>query len=84
MANETLNQQLVMCIDAVSKIADLWQNSDDDARNGLAHSLFEEIIYALDKEQIVDFRLKAWAEQFLVLRGQQSRLLKVLVESEPF
>ena len=58
-----------MCIDAVTKIAELWENSTDEGRNGLAHNLFEEIVYDLDKQQIVDFKLKVWAEQFLVLRG---------------
>ena len=65
-----MSQQLLLCIDAVTKIAELWENSTDEGRNGLAHNLFEEIVYDLDKQQIVDFKLKAWAEQFLVLRGQ--------------
>ena len=33
--------------------------------------LFEEIVYDLDLQQIVDFRLKSWAERFLVVRGMQ-------------
>jgi hypothetical protein len=28
-----------------------------------------EIIYDLDKRQIVDFKMKSWAESFLVLRA---------------
>src|SRR5947208_2139645 len=32
---ETMSQQLVMCIDAVTKIAELWQNSTDEGRRGL-------------------------------------------------
>ena len=65
-----MSQQLLLCIDAVTKIAELWENSTDEGRNGLAHNLFEEIVYDLDKQQIVDFKLKAWVEQLLILRGQ--------------
>jgi hypothetical protein len=46
---ETMSQQLLMCIDAVTKIAEPWQNSTDEGRHGLAHNLFEEIVYDLDK-----------------------------------
>jgi hypothetical protein len=35
----------------------------------LAHSLFDEIVYDLDRQRIVDFKIKAWAEPFLVLRA---------------
>src|SRR5690606_22261549 len=31
-------------------------------------SLFEYVVYDLDKQRIVDFRLKGWADRFLVLR----------------
>ncbi len=67
---ETMSQQLAMCADAMTKLASLWSDSTDEGKRGLAHNLFEELVYDLDKQQIVDFRLKAWAEQFLILRGQ--------------
>lgn len=35
-----------------------------------ARNLFDEIIYDLDQQRIVSFKLKTWAQQFLVLRGQ--------------
>jgi len=30
--------------------------------------LFDEIVYDLDKQQIIGFKLKSWAEQFLMVR----------------
>jgi hypothetical protein len=34
----------------------------------MARHLFEYVVYDLDRQEIVDFRLKPWADQFLVLR----------------
>lgn len=65
-----LNAQLAMCVDAVTRISSVWRNSDDDDRRGLAHNLFEEIVYDLDRQRIVSFRLKSWAERFLIVRGE--------------
>ena len=59
-----------MCVDAVTKVSTLWAGSGDEDRRGLAHNLFEELIYDLDQKRIVSFRLREWAEQFLIIRGQ--------------
>lgn len=45
----------------------------DDSRamedmQGMARFLCEYDIFDLDKQKIVDFRLKAWADQFFTLR----------------
>ena len=66
---EKMNAQLAMCVDAVTKIGVLWADSADEDRRGLAHTLFDEIVYDLDTQKIVSFRLKVWADQFLTLRG---------------
>lgn len=66
---QKLALELVMCIDAIEKIRELWVNGDPEDRQGLARSLFTEIVYDLDVRRIVDFKLKPWAEQFLVLSG---------------
>lgn len=66
---EKLNSQLAMCVDAVTKISVLWANSTDEDRRGLAHTLFDEIVYDLDTQRIVSFQLKEWADQFLVVCG---------------
>ncbi len=35
----------------------------------MARMLFEYVVYDLDRQQIVDFRLKPWADRYLVLRA---------------
>lgn len=56
-------------MDAISKIRNLWDTITQKERRDLVHYLFEYIIYDLDTRRIVDFRLKAWADRFLVLRS---------------
>ena len=60
--------ELTMCIHAVDVITRLWEISEDEDKQGMARHLFEHIIYDLDRQEIVDFRLKPWADQFLMLR----------------
>ncbi len=57
-----------MCIHAVETINRLWEVSNDEDRQGMARHLFEYVVYDLDRQEIVDFRLKPWADQFLMLR----------------
>ncbi len=61
--------ELAMCMDAVEKLASLWDIGDDEDRQGMARSLFSYIVYDLDTRRIVDFRLKPWADRSLVLRS---------------
>ena len=61
--------ELAMCMDAIEKLAQLWDIGDDEDRQGMARSLFSYIVYNLDSRRIVDFRLKPWADRFLVLRS---------------
>lgn len=60
--------ELRMCLNIVNQIIELWESSRDEDRQQMAHMLFEYIVYDLDRRQIVDFRLKAWADRYLVLR----------------
>jgi DNA invertase Pin-like site-specific DNA recombinase len=66
---EKVALELGMCIEAVDRLVRLWDISDDEDRQGLARSLFTEVIYDLDTQRIVDFKLKPWADRFLVLRS---------------
>src|SRR5450432_1405610 len=61
--------ELAMCMEAVDKLARLWDAGDEEDKQGMARSLFSYIVYDLDARRIVDFRLKSWAERFLVLRS---------------
>lgn len=55
---------------AFSQLLDLWAGTDSDERSRLAASLFQYLVIDLDVEQIVDFRLHAWADQYLCLRAE--------------
>ena len=66
--SEKLAVELTMCVHAVETITRLWQVSTDEDKQGMARHLFEYVTYDLDRQEIVDFRLKPWADQFLVLR----------------
>jgi DNA invertase Pin-like site-specific DNA recombinase len=61
--------ELTMCIDAVDRLVANWEKSSDEDKQGLAQSLFENIVYDLDRQQIVSFKLKPWADRFLVFRS---------------
>ena len=45
------------------------RSTTGEDRKILAQSLFDEISYDLDRKRIVDFKIKSWAEPFLVLRA---------------
>jgi hypothetical protein len=61
--------ELTVCMDAIDKVARLWDISEDEDRQGMARTLFSHIVYDLDTRRIVDFKLKPWADRFLVLRA---------------
>jgi DNA invertase Pin-like site-specific DNA recombinase len=65
---ERVALELSMCLDAIDKVAQLWDIAEPEERRTMAHNLFEHITYNLDTQRIVDFRLKSWASRFLVLR----------------
>ncbi len=60
--------ELTMALEAVNKIVTMWENSTEEDKQGLAKVLFERIVFDLDKQKIVDFRLKGWVEKYFVLR----------------
>lgn len=66
---EKLGIELAMCVDVVSKIVHLWESSDDEDKQGMARHLFESTTFDLDQQRIVNFKLKPWANRYMVLRG---------------
>jgi hypothetical protein len=60
--------ELMVAIEAVNQIATLWEGSGDEGRYHMACNLVEYLVYDLDERRIVDFRLKPWAANFMVLR----------------
>ena len=67
---EKIGLELAVCLEAVDKIAKLWEGDNDEDKQGLARSLFHYLVYDLDTQRIVDFRLKPWADRFITLRGR--------------
>jgi hypothetical protein len=65
--------ELGMCLDAVDKIARLWDGADADDRQGMAQNLFDELVINVDTRRIESFKLKPWADRFLVLRMELYR-----------
>jgi len=61
--------ELAMCIDAVEKLHFIWEQSNDEDRQGFVRNLFEWVEYDLDARRITNFRLKSWADRFIILRG---------------
>lgn len=50
--------QLVVCVEVLTKLVQLWELSSDQDKQELVRSLFEELVFDLDKQQIVGFKLK--------------------------
>lgn len=61
--------ELTKCLDVIEQVAKLWDIADPKERQLMARNLFDFIVYNLDEQRIVDFRLKPWADRFLVLRA---------------
>ncbi|MCB9450262.1 MAG: hypothetical protein H6672_02415 [Anaerolineaceae bacterium] len=66
---EQLAMELSMCVQAVETLGRMWDISDDEDKQGMARHLFEYITYDMGTQQIIDFRLKPWVDQFLTLRA---------------
>ncbi len=59
-----------MCMDVIGKIAQMWDTASPEYKQDMARNLFEYLVYDLDTRRIVDFRLKPWADRFLILRAK--------------
>ncbi len=60
---------LALVVNAVNQIVRVWDGSNEKAKQDFVRVLFSSITYNLDTRRIVDFKLKPWADQFLVLRA---------------
>ncbi|MCI0714378.1 MAG: recombinase family protein [Chloroflexi bacterium] len=66
---EKIQIELNSCLAIIQQMATLWESSSPKEKKGMAEKLFEKVIYDLDTGEITDFRLKPWADRFLVLRS---------------
>lgn len=59
---------LRLTTEMISNLVQHWHQGSAQDRRGLAHSLFEYLVYDLDTQQITDFKLKPWAELLMQLK----------------
>ena len=62
--------ELTHCLTAFTELVQSWDDARGDQRLRLARGLFQYLVYDLDQQKIVDFRLHPWADQYLILRGE--------------
>jgi hypothetical protein len=65
-----LGARLAMAMDGIARIVRLWEASNAEDGRGLTASLFDEIVYDLDRQPIVVVRFKQWADEYLLIRGR--------------
>lgn len=61
--------ELRQCMAALGMVAHQFSTSRPENQQALVRSLFDHLVYDLDERQIVDFRLKPWADRYMVLRA---------------
>jgi DNA invertase Pin-like site-specific DNA recombinase len=54
---------------AMGQISAGFPAASVETKREMAHSLVDHLVYDLDQKRIVDFRLKAWADPYLILRA---------------
>jgi len=66
---QKITLELTTTMEMVRRLQEFWNVSAGEDRKLLVQSLFDEIVYDLDRKRIVDFKVKSWAEPFLQLRA---------------
>jgi DNA invertase Pin-like site-specific DNA recombinase len=66
---QKIHLELTTTMEMVKRVKQFWDMTQGEDRKLLAHSLFDEIVYDLDKRRVVDFKVKSWAEPYLILRA---------------
>jgi len=61
--------ELALCLNAVEQLIRVWESGSATDRQSLVRGLFTSVTCDLDTRRITDFRLKPWAERYLVLRA---------------
>ena len=66
---EQASLEFMLCVETIGRLASLWEMSSGEDRQGMVRMLFEYVEYDLDTRHITSFRLKPWADNYLVLRA---------------
>ena len=74
--------ELAMCLNAVDRIARIWETGSAQDKQSLIQGLFTAVYYDLDTRRITDFKLKPWADRYLVVRTNLYEAEKAAVSQE--
>jgi hypothetical protein len=61
--------EFALCLETIEKLLTFWAIASDEDKQGMVRLLFKYIEYDLDIKRITDFRLKPWADKFVILRA---------------
>ena len=67
---EQATLELALCVETLGQLSQLWDMASGEDKQGMVQMLFEYVEYDLDAQRITDFRLKPWADNFIVVRAQ--------------
>ncbi len=59
---------LKLTTEMVSNLIHNWHEGSTEVRRAFANSLFEYLVYDLDIQRLVDFKLRPWAELLMQLK----------------
>ena len=65
---------LALCMNVVSQIASVWDKGSAADKQALVQGLFVGVYYDLDTRRITGFKLKPWADKYLVVRANLNAL----------
>ena len=74
MQGKEVEAAILVNLDMISDLSTNWEQSSDSTRSAMSNSLFEYLVYDLDIERIVDFRMKPWAELVMQLKVTLRRI----------
>jgi hypothetical protein len=61
--------EYTLCLQTIEKLATFWEIATNEDKQGMVRLLFEYVEYDLDAKRITDFRLKPWADKFVILHA---------------
>jgi DNA invertase Pin-like site-specific DNA recombinase len=61
--------EFALCVEALQSFQRLWGVASGKQKQDLVRNLFDYILFDLNTRRITDFRLKAWADKFFVVRA---------------
>jgi DNA invertase Pin-like site-specific DNA recombinase len=61
--------ELTLCMETIEQLKRGWDIAPDIDKQGMVRMLFEMVEYNLDTKRITDYRLKPWADNFVILRA---------------